>query len=141
MATKISSELLGAYQATEYWVGKGPDAFCLHIDRPSKQLAELLKSNGKSSAAFVTAYNPYSRPCSEAYNTLAHERLRLALKSEFDYFTEGVGQDSAGNWPQENSFLVMGIDLQRAKNLGNQFEQNAIVWSGNDSTPALVLLK
>jgi len=56
-------------------------------------------------------------------------------------FLDGFGQDPAGKWTEEESFLVLGISLEAAKKLGNQFEQNAIVWSDSDAVPQLIMLR
>jgi hypothetical protein len=37
--------------------------------------------------------------------------------------------------------LILGLDLEAARTLGNRMEQNAIVWIGADAVPELVLLK
>ena len=53
----------------------------------------------------------------------------------------GAGRDLAGTWPEESSFVVLGLDLDAARALGREFSQNAIVWAGNDAVPRLVLLR
>ncbi len=35
----------------------------------------------------------------------------------------------------------LGLPLEEARALGNEFEQNAIVWSGPDAVPKLILLR
>jgi hypothetical protein len=54
---------------------------------------------------------------------------------------DGFGQDPAGQWDGEDSFLVLGISLEAAKKLGSQFEQNAIVWADSNAVPKLFLLR
>jgi hypothetical protein len=56
-------------------------------------------------------------------------------------FVEGVGNDPSNIWPGERSFLVLGLVPEAAKSLGAQFGQNAIVWSGADAIPRLILLR
>jgi len=36
---------------------------------------------------------------------------------------------------------VPGLSLEASKSLGARFEQNAIVWSGADAVPQLILLR
>ena len=45
-----------------------------------------------------------------------------------------------GEWESEDSFLVLGISLEGAQELGAAYGQNAIVWCGEDAIPKLVLL-
>ena len=52
-----------------------------------------------------------------------------------------LGVDPTGEWPGEESVFVPGLDLERAKSLGVEFGQNAIVWAGPDAVPQLVLLR
>lgn len=61
MHADISRELLAAYQATEYWVGWGANAFCLHIGKYSAALAQLLRELDSDSAAFISAFNPFRK--------------------------------------------------------------------------------
>ena len=53
----------------------------------------------------------------------------------------GIGQHPTNAWPGEPSFLVPGVTRRDAQALGRQFEQNAIVWSGRDALPELILLR
>ncbi|MGF6599669.1 hypothetical protein P3T23_004397 [Paraburkholderia sp. GAS448] len=55
-------------------------------------------------------------------------------------FIDGIGQRPASEWAEPN-FLVPGISLEAAKELGERYEQNAIVWCGADAVPDLVLLR
>ncbi len=141
VATEISQELLAAYLATEYWVGATPDPFCLYIGQHSAPLAELLDDSGCSCATFITSHNPFSESRTVDANAEAHERLRQALDSQSKVLIEGVGRDAARLWPAEKSFLAIGVSLEKAKQLGRRFAQNAIVWVGSDAVPRLVLLR
>lgn len=53
----------------------------------------------------------------------------------------GLNIDPAGQWPQEKSFFVLGVDLETARAIGQHFKQNAIVWIQSDAIPHLVLLR
>ena len=68
------------------------------------------------------------------------------MKSADNFFDKhrtlkALGVDTAGEWPGEESVFVPGLDLERAKSLGVEFGQNAIVWAGPDAVPQLVLLR
>jgi hypothetical protein len=54
---------------------------------------------------------------------------------------ESLNIDPANLWPAEKSFFVPELDLNTARALGRQFNQNAMVWIGNDAIPRLILLR
>ena len=56
-------------------------------------------------------------------------------------YHEGMGEHPSGQWPGEPSFLILGLPLDAAKQLGARHEQNAIVWCGTDAVPQLILLR
>ena len=141
VATEISQELLAAYQATEYWVGATPDPFCLYVGHRSAPLARLLDASGCGCAAFISAHNPFSEPRALDTNAVAHERLRQALDEQSTVLIEGVGRDAARLWPEEKSFLAIGLPLEEARQMGKRFGQNAIGWAGSDAVPRLILLR
>ena len=89
------------------------------------------------SAAFITAYNPFSRPTTEHENTVPQaeiESLNLGIYP-------GQGEDPTGQWAAEASALAMGIGFEQANMLGVKYQQNAIVWIGRDAKPQLRLLR
>ena len=141
VATEISQELLAAYQATEYWVGATPDPFCLYVGRRSAPLARLLDDSECGCAAFISAHNPFSEPRAPDANVEAHESLRKVLDDQSTVLIEGVGRDAARLWPEEKSFLAIGLPLEEARQMGKRFGQNAIVWAGSDAVPRLILLR
>ena len=54
---------------------------------------------------------------------------------------DGAGADPTGAWPAEKSFLALGVGEEAARNLGNCFHQDAVVWVGPDAVPRLLLLR
>ena len=53
----------------------------------------------------------------------------------------GAGQHPSNDWPAEESFLVLGLDLEAATTLGVRYQQNAIVWNGPNGIAQLILLR
>ena len=92
-------------------------------------------------AAFITAFNPFSRELTADENRRRQAELAKELTRRSLDFVEGVGQHPSGDWPGEPSFLVFGLELEAAKSLGKVYEQNAIIWCGADCVPDLILLK
>ena len=135
----IDPALIAAYNGTAYRVLANPP-FTMRIGERCDELAEVLGQHGVRTAAFLTAYNPYSRPTAANPNEDAQRRLLSELAaSGYAYLPgEGVGDDPS--WPPEPSVLAMGLTRAKAKELGRRFGQNAFVWIDDGAVPELVLL-
>ena len=138
--SSIDKALIAAYKSTNYKIF-GNFNFTLNIDIPSTELLNLYKCLNINCAAFITAFNPYSR----TLNGIENEHRQLALINEIKEkgfcSLNGIGQSSSGDWPGETSVLVFGLKIDDAKLFGNKFEQNAIVWCDWDAIPRIILLK
>jgi hypothetical protein len=136
----IDPETLRAYEETHYRV-LGDTPTTLLMGHANFDLAKLHRAFGVDCSAFVTAVNPFSAVTSATSNAvrlaaLAEQLGRMGLR-----FIEGIGVHPSGTWPGEPSFLVLGITLSDAKQLGEQHMQNAIVWCGSDAVPELIPLR
>ena len=138
--TTLPPDLISAYEVTNFHV-KAEPAFTLNVGKGSEELKALFKQNNVTNAAFITAWNPYSKSLSDEENQTRNDQLKNELNLRSLKFIDGFGQDPLAKWSGEDSFLVLGIDLEESKTLGIQFEQNAIVWSGSDAIPKLILLR
>lgn len=136
----IDRPMIEAYLETEYRV-HGPPGFSLRVGQASAQLHALHERQGVHCSAFVTAWNPCSRQTDPATNQAAQTRLTEALEQRRLQFLPGIGQHPSNDWPGEDSYLVLGLRLDEAKALGHEFEQNALIWSGADAVPQLILLR
>ncbi|MEO5349999.1 MAG: DUF3293 domain-containing protein [Magnetococcus sp. YQC-3] len=136
----IDTETLRAYLETDYRV-EGQPAFTLRVGVSSPELAATHRAHHVLSSAFISACNPFSQRLDAASNAIRHAALERQLGQSGLAFLPGVGQHSANQWPGEASFLIFGIALDAATTLGNQWEQNAIIWSGADAKPQLILLR
>ena len=128
--------LEAAYRATEYRVF-AEIPFSLRIDRLEPALAALFARTGVTRAAYITACNPGSRMLPDAANLDRMQALRADLKAAACRFLEGAAIDPVGNWPDEPSLLVLGIEADAARAIGRQFGQNALLLIGADTTPRL----
>ncbi len=136
----IDPGAIRAYLETYYRV-QSDRHFILSIGHMSSELLAVHKRSRVNCSAFLTACNPFSHAFGDAEN---HDRQRsLAKELEFRGlgFLPGIGEHPSNGWPGEDSFLVLGLNLEAAKALGKRFEQNALVWSGVDAIPRLVLLR
>lgn len=114
----------------------------LIVGEANQPLAALHKAAGVTCSAFITACNPFSRQDADvASNVHRQQALANDLAQRGLIFIEGIGELPSNGWPAEESFLVLGVSLENAKAIGKQFAQNAIVWSGDDAVPQLVLLR
>ena len=139
-ATAIAESLIQAYIETDYVVHTQP-AITLRVNEQSPQMMKLHKQHRVACSAFITAFNPYSQPCTPEVNLSRQQELICELKVRSLKFIEGIGQHSSNDWPGEPSLLVLGLSLEAAKTLGSRFEQNALLWLGADGIPELVLLR
>jgi hypothetical protein len=139
----IDPAKIAAYQDTDYVVRVRSGHFVLRIGQVSPELQALYAETGKSSALFITAFNPEGALQADMLNEAAHDALRNALSVLTDVLFEGEGrgtEDNAG-WPAEKSFLALGIDQEESARLGRQFRQDAVVRAGPDGVPQLLILR
>ncbi|MDF3832712.1 DUF3293 domain-containing protein [Cupriavidus basilensis] len=141
-ASVIGPEIVQAYLETHYHV-HGDAPVTLKVGEPNALLAALHADAGVQCSAFITAWNPFSQPAGEDASVNARRQQALAreLAQAGLRFIEGIGQHPSNQWPGEASFLVLGLTLDAAKALGTRHEQNAIIWSGADAVPQLILLR
>jgi hypothetical protein len=140
LASAIDASTRNAYRETEYRVAHALP-FVLRVGQTSSELAALYRKQGVRCAAYLTAANPLSQAASDEINAQTNGQLMADLRGRSLTVLEGVGQHPSGNWPGEPSFLVLGLDLEASKSLGRKYEQNAIVWCGEDAIARLVLLR
>lgn len=140
----IACALIDAYRKTHYLVNgesDGTGTITLMIGVRSDPLAALHKRFEINCSAFITACNPLSRALSDDENATRQEALLSTLKSRSLRWIGGIGQDPVNDWPSEPSVLILGLSLESAKVLAQDYEQNAFVWAGADAIPQLVLLR
>lgn len=78
--------------------------------------------------AFITAWNPCSQPLPEEENRRRQRMLEDALREGKWRYFPGAGVPEDNSWQAEESFLIAGISLEDALELGKRFEQHAILW-------------
>src|SRR5262245_11207856 len=135
----LSAKLLEAYRNAEYVVSAEPE-LVFRIDEPSPGLDELMASYEADTAAFITAANPRGERKTDEENKFASEQLHLAAAFSGYNLEPGEGRDPQKRWPAEPSWLILGISREDARAVGEQFEQNAIVFCEKGRPPELVVL-
>jgi len=128
---EIPPKLIKAYRQASYVVFEDDEEIVLKVGQVSPKLVSTMKKNEVNCAAFLTAYNPHSRPLELIANQQAQAKLLEQLQSLNINYLVGEGRDDSGNWKAESSVLALGISLQNAEILAQQFQQNAFVWINN----------
>lgn len=118
-----------AYARTDYEAGGA----VARIGRRCAALDALLHRHGLRHAAFVTAWNPFSRTMPRGWNERMLARLRQAARGRV--LAEGWG--SFRGWA-ERHLLVAG-DARRAAALARRFRQHAVVAVSRGHPARLVL--
>jgi hypothetical protein len=136
----IDAGTVQAYRETEYAV-HGDEPFTLRVGQVCPALAAAQQRHRVDCSAYITACNPFSQPLDDEANAGRHAALGRELGQRSLACIEGVGKHPSNNWPGEASYLIFGLTLQVARTLGARLEQNAIIWTGADAVPQLILLR
>ncbi|MEQ9460221.1 MAG: DUF3293 domain-containing protein [Phycisphaeraceae bacterium] len=136
---RLSRELEQAYRRTSYTAETPRGVITLRIGEPCPELAELMREHGAKTAAYLTAMNPRSEILSDEENAKRLAELDALLQSEGWMFFKGKAIADTGDWPDEDSRLIIGMDVEDgALELGYCLGQKAIVVvSGEDPSPQL----
>lgn len=136
--TEISEAAIDAYKVACFRV-LTEVGFILRLGEINQRLVSLFTKDQVESAAFITAYNPFSQPSTESENAAAQAEMEAEIKSLNLSFYHGKGEDPTGHWAPEATALIMGIRLEQALMLGVKYQQNAILWISSDVKPQLLL--
>lgn len=137
-SSSLDESLLKAYKQTTYAVPSLK--INIRIGEKSPLLDQLLQKLERRSWCFVTAWNPQSKLLSDEENQKRNDKLKESLIQSGYIYYDGLGIGDDGLWPPEESFLVIGIDLEDARGLAKKWQQNAIVFGMiNDKTTLQVL--
>jgi hypothetical protein len=138
---KSTHPLVLAYHATDYVAFAGSTQITLRIGRRDASVDRLLVRMRVATAAFVTAWNPFSRVLSDGMNRARQARLEADLRSRGLRYLRGEGRGMTGNWPPEESAMIFNLSRQDAGWLGRRWGQNAIVYVRLNRAPELIMLR
>jgi hypothetical protein len=137
MSEMVPSELAQAFAETHYIVhDQAP--FVMHIGQPCPELKALMAEHNALSAAFITAWNPFSQNLPARENKTRQDELKADLKKRGLICIDGIGKHPSNKWHGEDSVLVLGLRLEAAKSLARHYEQHAFVWAASDGVPELI---
>ena len=129
-----------AYIRTDYIIHIDSSTdYILNIGIQNLTWNQFLIDSNFSFYFFITAWNPFSESKSETENNKANLLLRTKLLDLSLILYDGVGKSWDSNW-YENSFCVLGGDINLANELGREFNQNAIVYGSSTMNPTLLFL-
>lgn len=138
--TQLDSALVQAYIQTDFALFGEPELI-FNAGRTSPALDVAMVWRGTDRAAFLTAYNPFSKDVGEEANRKAQAGLLSDLERMGLEWIAGEGRDPSGDWPGEPSVLVLDIAKQQALELGQAYQQSALVWCEVGRPSELVLLR
>jgi hypothetical protein len=133
--------LRAAYEATAYEVHDSPvGPFTIRCGAVSAEVDTLLAAAGLETWAFITAWNPGSVRLDGAENHRRHAELRDWLAARGLHWFAAVGVPATGDWPPEESLLVLGLDEPATAAVGRAFGQRAVVVGSRGQPARLVWL-
>lgn len=142
--TAIPFDMLRAYRQAFYEVlpgSVGHSGFFMKIDEPNEALLSLMNEYAVRSAAFLTAWNPFSELTSAAANEAEQARLLHDIDLAGHATLPALARDPTERWPDEPSVLVLGIERDAACALALRYRQNALLYINAGAIPRLVLLR
>jgi hypothetical protein len=126
----MDTGLIEAYRRTRYCVDLDDGSKeCLRVGERSAWLDRQLASAGQPSAIFITAENPGSKSLTDEENGRRTAALRKLLTIAGYQILTGYGKGQNDDWPQEESFLVLGASRKDGLDFARRFEQNAFLFA------------
>lgn len=134
----MSKETEDAYRDTNYVVPLPDKHILLRVDEASEEIKQLMSSATAQGAVFMTAHNPFGEFLTGDENTAANMVLQTDLEASFPNVLPcyGVSHDEVF---REESFLVFPIDRAAAIELCCRYDQNAVLFIGEEGVPELLL--
>jgi len=129
-------DLENLYRHADYVIDDDGIRLTIRLDSPNPDLRDLLRNKRIGTWAFITAYNPHSRPAPPEQNAARQtEMIRTIERYGHRYFHGyGTGED----WDPEPSLFVLDISREHALSLAASFRQHAILWGERDGEPQLL---
>lgn len=128
----ISSELVKAYCDASYVIYGDDGDIILRVGHINHELALLMKVRSVTTAAFITAFNPFSSIQGMEENELNQSALVMDIRALGLQCIPGIGKDPSNLWVSESSVLVLGIKFESAEYLAERYQQNAFIWISSD---------
>ena len=124
----LTEELIKAYYATTYDAEVDGEIINFRAGVHNRKIDEFTLAVDASEWAFVSACNPYSQLLTDEENLKRHQLLKNVLEMHGCEYFEGGGIADEGEWPREQGLLSIGLSLKQAIEVGQIFQQNAIMF-------------
>lgn len=123
-----SLELAQAYRHTRYrvWLADNTQ-LDLYPDQRNQAMDNLLQQHAAQQGHVISACNPASQICSMPANQRATKALHRRITQEGWPCFAAQGQALAGDWPAEDSCLIVGSSRAQAIALAHDFGQYAVL--------------
>lgn len=110
--SQLPRALIDAYKGTTYSANAGAERVKLRIGIRSRGLLNLYERQSQNaniarSAAFITAWNPFSEKCCARENAAANGALEDDLKARGLPYSCGEGHGADPTWATNASFLML----------------------------------
>jgi len=102
----ISPNLIKAYREAIYVIDLGDGEIALQVSKVNTALARLMQEWEVTTAAFLTAFNPYSQVVDPAENEARQKRMWVDAQPMCPKIFPGIGRDKNDQWPHELSMLA-----------------------------------
>jgi len=137
-SANLDQSLLNAYLQTRYCIDSPP--LCMQIGQSHPDLDDLLQKHQAHTWIFITAWNPASKPLPLSENRARQAQLEADIRRLRKTFFTGRGEAIDGDWEPEESLLVLDISKAKGIELGQVFQQNAIVFGRLRERAELVIM-
>ena len=135
---RMNQLLKYAYLNTDYYIDASDAPFKLNIGHYSSELYQLHQKFSVNTSLYITAWNPLSEQLTNRENNAKQKILVSEITGlGFDMIT-GRGIAQSGDWPPDESIVVLGCDESTAITLSQKYHQNAVVFSGQNAIPRLI---
>jgi hypothetical protein len=134
----LDETIIQAYRETNYQV-HAAEPFTLRISEVCAACDALMDAHKTATAAYLTAWNPFSQRRTDVENARAQEVLGAELAAESILVLPGDGVGRIGHWPPEPSLFALGISRDKAFSFAQKYQQNAFVWIERGKPAELVL--
>jgi len=138
LQSNAPSDLEAAYRSTTFGVETESGTLNIRLGVVNRPLDSLLEERRAHSWAYVTAHNPGSCLLTAQENSERHHCLVQYIKEHGQTYLPGQGVGDGGDWPAEESLLVLDVTEENAVALGAKFGQNAVVFGRRGDAPQLL---
>ncbi|MFN3474420.1 MAG: DUF3293 domain-containing protein [Blastomonas sp.] len=112
----------------------------LVLDHYNPLLEAMMSITGAGTAMLISAFNPLGTELPDSNNYRRHRALTDEMAGARARAIPAYGRNPAGGC-SDDSLLVLGLTFDAALDLGQSYEQNALIWSDGTFIPRLVLLR